>query len=66
MRKICTYTGAFCTCDSTPQIQVLSDHKEAIFDVIQHITNDEASNRFSPRTQKYSSQYGLTQNSSDH
>ncbi|KAH0665125.1 hypothetical protein KY285_026331 [Solanum tuberosum] len=45
--KDCTCTEAFCTCDSTPQIRVLSDHsKEALFDVIQHINDNEARNRF--------------------
>ncbi|KAH0654226.1 hypothetical protein KY289_031904 [Solanum tuberosum] len=43
----CTCTEAFCTCDSTPYIRVLSDHsKEALFDVIQHINDNEARNRF--------------------
>ncbi|KAH0654227.1 hypothetical protein KY289_031905 [Solanum tuberosum] len=45
--KDCTCTEAFCTCDSTPHIRVLSDHsKEALFDVIQHISDNEARNRF--------------------
>ncbi|KAH0713633.1 hypothetical protein KY289_009592 [Solanum tuberosum] len=46
--KDCTCTEAFCSCDSTPQnIRVLSDHsKEALFDVIQHIVDDEARNHF--------------------
>ncbi|KAH0655253.1 hypothetical protein KY285_030135 [Solanum tuberosum] len=45
--KDCTCTEAFCTCDNTPQIRVLSDHsKEALFDVIQHINDNEARNRF--------------------
>ncbi|KAH0763372.1 hypothetical protein KY290_019445 [Solanum tuberosum] len=45
--KDCTCTEAFCTCDSTPHIRVLSDHsKEALFDVIQHINDNEARNRF--------------------
>ncbi|KAH0672434.1 hypothetical protein KY290_024673 [Solanum tuberosum] len=45
--KYCICTEAFCTCDSTPVIRVLSDHsKEALFDVIQHIKDDEARNRF--------------------
>ncbi|KAH0752254.1 hypothetical protein KY285_005402 [Solanum tuberosum] len=45
--KDCTCTEAFCTCDSTPYIRVLSDHsKEALFNVIQHINDNEARNRF--------------------
>ncbi|KAG5578675.1 hypothetical protein H5410_049302 [Solanum commersonii] len=45
--KDCTCTEAFCTCDSTPQIRVLSDHsKEALFDVIQHINDNKARNCF--------------------
>ncbi|KAG5576326.1 hypothetical protein H5410_056460 [Solanum commersonii] len=45
--KDCTYTEAFYTCDNTPHMRVLSDHsKEALFDVIQHINDDEARNRF--------------------
>ncbi|KAH0674698.1 hypothetical protein KY290_019443 [Solanum tuberosum] len=45
--KDCTCTEAFCTCDSTPNICVHSDHsKKALFDIIQHINNDEARNRF--------------------
>ncbi|KAG5587355.1 hypothetical protein H5410_047789 [Solanum commersonii] len=45
--KDCTCTEAFCTCDSTPHIRVLSDHsKESLFDVIQHINDNEARNRF--------------------
>ena len=45
--KDCTCTGALCTSNSTPQIQVLSDHsKESLFDVIQNITCDEARNSF--------------------
>ncbi|KAG5606258.1 hypothetical protein H5410_027750 [Solanum commersonii] len=45
--KDCTCTEAFCTCDSTPKIRVLSNHsKEALFDVIQHINDDEARNHF--------------------
>ncbi|KAH0660551.1 hypothetical protein KY289_029299 [Solanum tuberosum] len=43
--KDCTCTEAFCSCDSTPHIRVLSDHsKEALFDVIQHINDNEARN----------------------
>ncbi|KAH0650257.1 hypothetical protein KY284_030169 [Solanum tuberosum] len=45
--KDCTCTEAFCTCDSTPQIRVLSVHsKEGLFDVIQHINDNEARNCF--------------------
>ncbi|KAH0712199.1 hypothetical protein KY289_008158 [Solanum tuberosum] len=45
--KDCTCTEAFCTCDSTPHIRVISDHsKDALFDVIQHINDNEARNRF--------------------
>ncbi|KAH0695808.1 hypothetical protein KY289_013290 [Solanum tuberosum] len=45
--KDCTCIEAFCTCDSTPHIQVLSDHsKEALFDVIQHINDSESRNHF--------------------
>ncbi|KAG5586552.1 hypothetical protein H5410_046986 [Solanum commersonii] len=45
--KDCTCTEALCTCDSTPQIRLLSDHsKEALFDVIQHINDNEARNHF--------------------
>ncbi|KAG5589851.1 hypothetical protein H5410_040365 [Solanum commersonii] len=46
--KDCTCTEAFCTCDNTSQsIRVLSDHsKEAPFDVIQHIPDDEGRNHF--------------------
>ncbi|KAH0730091.1 hypothetical protein KY289_001279 [Solanum tuberosum] len=46
--KDCTCTEAFCSCDSTPQIiRVLSNHsKEALFDVIQHIADNEARNCF--------------------
>ncbi|KAH0664623.1 hypothetical protein KY285_025829 [Solanum tuberosum] len=45
--KDCTCIEAFCTCDITPQIRVLSDHsKETLFDVIQHINDNEARNRF--------------------
>ena len=45
--KGCTCTEAFCTCGKEPQIRVLSDNsKEALFDVIQHINDDEARNRF--------------------
>ncbi|KAH0674514.1 hypothetical protein KY290_024788 [Solanum tuberosum] len=44
----CNCTEAFCTCDSTPQkIRVLSnDSKEALFDVIQHINDEEAKKCF--------------------
>ncbi|XP_049378163.1 uncharacterized protein LOC125842931 [Solanum stenotomum] len=43
--KDCTCTEAFCTCDITHQIRVLSDHsKEALFDVIQHINDNEDRN----------------------
>ncbi|KAH0730220.1 hypothetical protein KY289_001408 [Solanum tuberosum] len=45
--KDCTCTEGFCTCDSAPHIRVLSDHsKEALFDVIQHINDNEARNCF--------------------
>ncbi|KAG5593552.1 hypothetical protein H5410_044066 [Solanum commersonii] len=45
--KDCTCTEAFCTCDSTLHIRVLSDHsKEALFDVIHHINDNEARNHF--------------------
>ena len=45
--KGCTCTEAFCTWGKEPQIRVLSDNsKEALFDVIQHINDDEARNRF--------------------
>ncbi|KAH0753194.1 hypothetical protein KY285_006342 [Solanum tuberosum] len=44
--KYCTCTEAFCTYDCTPHIRVLSDHsKEALFDVIQHINDNEDRNR---------------------
>ncbi|KAG5571434.1 hypothetical protein H5410_061200 [Solanum commersonii] len=45
--KDCTCTEALCTCDSTPNIRVLYDHsKEALFDVIQNINDNEARNCF--------------------
>uniref|UniRef100_M1BPG8 Uncharacterized protein n=1 Tax=Solanum tuberosum TaxID=4113 RepID=M1BPG8_SOLTU len=45
--KNCTCTEAFCTCDSSPHIQVLfDDSKEALFDVIQNISDNEARNHF--------------------
>lgn len=45
--KGCTCTEAFCTCGNKPKIRVLSDHsKEYLFDVIQHINDNEARNRF--------------------
>ncbi|KAH0775051.1 hypothetical protein KY290_012188 [Solanum tuberosum] len=45
--KDCTCIEVFCTCDNTSNIRVLSDHlKEALFDVIQHIADNEARNRF--------------------
>uniref|UniRef100_A0A3Q7H7U3 Reverse transcriptase domain-containing protein n=1 Tax=Solanum lycopersicum TaxID=4081 RepID=A0A3Q7H7U3_SOLLC len=45
--KGCTCTEAFCTCRKELQIRVLSDNsKEALFDVIQHINDDEARNSF--------------------
>ncbi|KAH0722199.1 hypothetical protein KY285_004812 [Solanum tuberosum] len=46
--KYCNCTEAFCTYDSTPQnIRVLSDYsKEALFDVIQYINDEEPKNIF--------------------
>ncbi|KAH0682836.1 hypothetical protein KY290_021427 [Solanum tuberosum] len=46
--KDCNCTKSFYTCDSTPQnIRVISDNsKEALFDVIQHINDEEAKNHF--------------------
>ncbi|KAH0781566.1 hypothetical protein KY290_001164 [Solanum tuberosum] len=42
--KDCTCTKAYYTCDSTPHIRVLSDYsKKVLFDVIQHINDNEAS-----------------------